>query len=227
MNIFLEKYGPYVCVSVTLVVLFIMWVFLGEYTAGKSYFEEVCFDNSSDIIISEKIPEYQPLESSPLESQALESQPVESSDEIQIPISGLKGKIVSKGERISVQTMENIYGLPFPSAWPNWLKNPESGENLELDGYNESLKLAIEYNGEQHYTWPNGLLQSKEEFIKQTRRDAYKVKMCEQMGVYLIIVPYTIEHKNIPDFIISKLPETIRGRVIDDLELNRSLLAII
>src|SRR5690606_8776479 len=100
-----------------------------------------------------------------------------------------KKKFMSKGERICKETMENLYGVKFENVRPSWLKNPETGRSLELDCYNESLKLAVEYNGEQHYKWPNFTNQSREEFINQTRRDNLKRELCDKNGVYLIVVP--------------------------------------
>jgi hypothetical protein len=122
------------------------------------------------------------------------------------------GKFVSRGEKICQKTIEQIYGVPFLSIRPQWLKNPETKCNLELDCYNDDLKLAVEYNGEQHYKWPNFTNQTYEQFINQIRRDQYKADVCEKMGVYLITVPYNISHDKISSFILSQLPETIKKR---------------
>lgn len=123
-----------------------------------------------------------------------------------------KGRFMSKGEKICKETMNRIYGLDFVSIRPNWLKNPETKCNLELDCYNDELKLAVEYNGVQHYKWPNFLNQSYDQFINQVRRDKFKKECCEKMGVYLIIVPYNVDHDKIPEYIMSKLPETSVNR---------------
>lgn len=123
------------------------------------------------------------------------------------------GKFVSKGERICTQTMENIYGVPFITIRPSWLRNPETGENLELDCYNDDLQIAVEYNGVQHYKWPNFTNQTQQQFINQVRRDEAKVEMCKRQGVYLIVVPYEVPHGMIPSFILSHLPETITNRL--------------
>src|SRR5690348_6310742 len=80
----------------------------------------------------------------------------------------------SKGEKECRRVLEEIYGKSFTKVRPKWLKNPETGRNLELDCYNEELKIAVEYNGEQHYKWPNFTKQSQEDFIQQVRRDKYK-----------------------------------------------------
>lgn len=122
-------------------------------------------------------------------------------------------RLKSVGERICCETMEKIYGVPFVTVRPNWLANPETGHNLELDCYNDDLKIAVEYNGIQHYEWPNFTPMTYEEFIDQHRRDRYKKETCDRYGVYLITVPYTVSHNDIPSFIISHLPETIRKRL--------------
>lgn len=116
-------------------------------------------------------------------------------------------KKISKGEEICREVMEEIYNKKFPCVRPNFLKNPETKRNLELDCYNDELKLAVEYNGIQHYKWPNFTGQTKEEFINQIRRDKFKVEACDNNGVYLITVPYTVSYDKIRDYIISYLPD--------------------
>jgi hypothetical protein len=116
----------------------------------------------------------------------------------------------SKGEKICRETMESIYGVQFHTVRPDWFRNPETGASIELDCYNDDLKLAVEYNGEQHYKWPNNFSMSKEEFINQMRRDKLKTSLCDKLGIYLIVVPYTVPHEEIPAYIVSLLPETIR-----------------
>src|SRR5690606_25997188 len=98
-----------------------------------------------------------------------------------------RGRFISRGERLCCQTMERIYGVPFSSVWPDWLLNPETGETLELDCYNDELKIAVEYNGEQHYKWPNFTNQTYQQFLNQVRRDTLKLDLCDRNGVYLIV----------------------------------------
>jgi hypothetical protein len=115
----------------------------------------------------------------------------------------------SRGETICRQVLEKIYGKPFPKMRPDWLINPETGCNLELDCCNMDLKIAAEYNGIQHYKFPNFYHRTKEEFIEQVRRDSLKLRACEASGVYLIRVPYSVPHNDIQDYIIARLPENI------------------
>ncbi|CAH6420127.1 Hypothetical protein HVR_LOCUS1104 [uncultured virus] len=128
-----------------------------------------------------------------------------------------RGRFISRGERMCCQTMERIYGVPFVSTWPDWLRNPETGEKLELDCFNDELKIAVEYNGEQHYKWPNHIHnQTYQQFINQVRRDELKVQLCDKNEVYLIVVPYNVSHERIPEFIMSHLPETIQKRLQEE-----------
>lgn len=117
----------------------------------------------------------------------------------------------SKGEQICCEVMQKIYGKPFNSVRLNCLKNPETGCNLEIDCYNDELKLGVEYNGVQHYIFPNKFHRTKEDFIAQVRRDQYKVEACERAGIYLITVPYNVEYHKIEEYIRTQLPEAQMG----------------
>ena len=131
-----------------------------------------------------------------------------------------RGRFISRGERMCCQTMERIYGVTFTSTWPDWLRNPETGELLELDCFNDDLKIAVEYNGEQHYKWPNFTNQTYQQFINQTRRDTLKADLCDKNGVYLIVVPYHVPYETIPSYIMSHLPETIQQRLQEERTLS-------
>lgn len=123
------------------------------------------------------------------------------------------GKFESKGEKICRDTMEKIYGVPFLNLRPSWLKNPLTNRNLELDCYNEKLKLAVEYGGEQHFKWCSFAKQSYADFRSQVYRDRIKVNACKEHGVYLIMVPYNVPLHLIPTYIIYHLPEIVRKRL--------------
>lgn len=97
----------------------------------------------------------------------------------------------SKTEKKCCEIMNKLTGEVFFPVRPDFLKNELTGKNLELDCYNHRLRLAVEYNGIQHYKFPNYFHKSKEEFIQQVRRDDLKRRLCDEHGVYLIVVPYT------------------------------------
>lgn len=120
---------------------------------------------------------------------------------------------ISKSEEECRRAMESFYpGHLFKKQRPKWLVNPDTGHCLELDCYNEELEIAVEYNGIQHYEFPNYFMTRKEEFIAQLRRDQTKKEICEQHNVYLIIVPYTVKIDEIKDYLYFYLPETVSDR---------------
>jgi len=113
----------------------------------------------------------------------------------------------SVGETLCKKALVKIFGekFKFETVRPNWLKNPETGKNCELDLYCEELNLAVEYNGYQHYIYPNCFHKNKIEFIAQLRRDAFKKKMCTLHNLPLIVVPYNVRKEFIENYIRRKL----------------------
>lgn len=111
----------------------------------------------------------------------------------------------SKGETECRKAIESITGQPFPRSRPSFLHNKISGHNLELDCFNDDLKLAVEYNGEQHYKYIPYFHSSKDSFYNIKYRDEMKKQLCDQAGIKLIIVPYTVKINNIESYIASKL----------------------
>ena len=120
-----------------------------------------------------------------------------------------KGKAYAN-EELCRSVFENVYDVPFPRSRPDFLSNPLNNfkTNLELDGYNECLGIAFEYNGEHHYNseaYPN---KTEDDFIGVVMRDRVKKRLCEENGVWLLIIPYTVGTGNIRKFILDHLPET-------------------
>lgn len=112
----------------------------------------------------------------------------------------------SKGEKACQQALEEIFGVPFRKIRPKWLRNPETGRNLELDCYNDSLKIGLEYNSAYHYKYPNAFNKTVDDFIKTVQRDKLKLDLCDQHGVYLITVTDSIKPNKIKEYILSILP---------------------
>jgi hypothetical protein len=83
------------------------------------------------------------------------------------------------------------------------------GFNLELDGYNQELKLAFEYNGIQHYEYSPFFHNGNEiNFVQQKERDAKKIEFCAENKIHLIVIPYTAKsNSEITDCIINALPK--------------------
>lgn len=80
----------------------------------------------------------------------------------------------------------------------DWLINPETGSKMRLDGYFSNLKIAIEYDGIQHYEYIPKLDKTYENFLKRQERDKIKTRLCEENNIKLIRIKYdeplNIEH---------------------------------
>lgn len=112
----------------------------------------------------------------------------------------------SKGEAICRRAIEAIMGQPFKRARPAFLRNHVTGKGvLELDCYNARLKLAVEYNGRQHYEFIPFFHKTKDAFLNQKYRDEMKQVRCADNGVTLIVVPYTVHPDRIRDYIAYRL----------------------
>lgn len=101
----------------------------------------------------------------------------------------------NRSEQCARQIIEDIYNKLFPNIRPHFLKNPDTNKNLELDMYNEELKLAFEYNGEQHYK-PIEYFGGEKEFHKRQKLDILKKELCEKNNIKLVIIPYKYTHRN-------------------------------
>lgn len=114
-------------------------------------------------------------------------------------------KNISKGELVCKKSIEKITGKKFIKTRPDFLQNKITGFNLELDCYNDELKLAIEYNGRQHYIYTPFFHKTKDSFYNLKYRDYIKKKLCKKNNIKLIIVPYTIPDNKIEKYIMKKL----------------------
>ncbi len=112
----------------------------------------------------------------------------------------------SMGETECMLVLEELFNTKFHTVRPFFLKFPETGRNLELDCYNSELRLAVEYMGSQHYRWPSFPGFTREQFYSQHRRDHFKIEKCNEYGIHLITVPYTVKLEDIRNYILEKIP---------------------
>jgi len=113
----------------------------------------------------------------------------------------------SKGEIECRRVLENIFKRPFNKSRPDFLNNPVTGGNfnLELDCYNEELGIAVEYHGIQHTKYTPYFHKNYEAFLNQKYRDDMKRRICKERGIYLIEVYHDVKIHDIEGFIINKL----------------------
>ena len=123
------------------------------------------------------------------------------------------GKKTSSGELECRRVLRKIFNKPFNTSRPNFLRNPVTSSNtsngdsfnLELDCFEPSLKLACEFQGQQHYKYIPYFHKSKEAFRNQQYRDELKRRMCRDNRINLIEVPYTIKNQSIENYIRKQL----------------------
>ena len=127
-------------------------------------------------------------------------------------------KFGSVSERITCKIFEEFLGYEVKTnIRPDFLKNPNTGRNLELDMYDPISRIAIEYNGIQHYKFTPKFHKNVEEFNKQIGRDKIKKQLCDENNIKLISIPYTVDSSKIDkngDFIfIYRKPEEKEKRI--------------
>lgn len=112
----------------------------------------------------------------------------------------------SIGEVRTRNYLEKYFKRPFTKTRPDFLINHVTGSryNLEFDCYNAELKLAVEYNGIQHYKYIPFFHKNKEAYYNQKYRDEIKRIRCKDLGIKLIEIPYT-ELNNLENFIYKQL----------------------
>jgi hypothetical protein len=94
------------------------------------------------------------------------------------------------GEEYTRFILEHMFNCLFPKKQPDWLKG------LHLDGYNEELKIAFEYQGIQHkeYT-PVFHDKGISKFEIQKKNDKNKRALCKKEKVILIEIDDTNYNK--------------------------------
>ncbi len=113
-------------------------------------------------------------------------------------------KKIYKGEETCKHVLDKLLpGYNFIRCRPDFLKNPETGKNLELDFYCDKLKLAVEFNGQQHYQYTEYYHKHDHyNFYQQQQRDQSKRDLCMKNNIKLIIVKYD---QNVEQFLTNEL----------------------
>ena len=118
-------------------------------------------------------------------------------------------KNISSGELKCRDVLEKMFNRPFKKDRPQFLNNVVTGGkyNLELDCVNLDMKLAVEYNGIQHYKYTPYFHKNNEHFLNQKYRDYMKRVLCKEAGITLIEVPYNIPIEEIENYLKKQLSQ--------------------
>lgn len=117
----------------------------------------------------------------------------------------------NKSEEIARVTFRQIFGGNFRKARPDWLRNSR-GYRMELDGYEENLHLAFEYQGRQHFEHV-GMFSSAEKLEQRVIDDQLKSQLCSENGVTLIQLTWNMNYEEFPNAIRNQLLETRPGLI--------------
>jgi hypothetical protein len=100
------------------------------------------------------------------------------------------------GEEFTCQALGELLNDPNiqRNIRPNFLKNPKTGRNLEIDCWSEKYQIGAEYNGIHHYEFPSAFCSNIEEFEEQIYRDEIKRQLSEDAGILIITVPCTVDN---------------------------------
>jgi len=102
-------------------------------------------------------------------------------------------------EEICRTTFEQLFNDTFPKVRPKWLKSTK-GYSMELDGYNERLQLAFEYQGEQHFL-VGRYTKNTIQLNHRIKNDKLKLELCKENGVTLIVINFKQNLLELSDFI--------------------------
>jgi len=115
---------------------------------------------------------------------------------------------LSKSEQIFRETLERMLDAKFPRRKPIWLVN-QTGNRLELDGYNEELKIAFEYQGEQHYNANHYFNRKQGELNKRLTHDKIKFEECRKRDVMLLCPNYLLRPNDFEEFILENIKKQV------------------
>jgi len=100
--------------------------------------------------------------------------------------------------------IEEVLKEDFPSQKVDWIRNPETGYPLELDGYNKKLGIAFEYQGRQHFEIID-CFGGEKKLRTQQKRDAIKKQACQKNGITLLCPTYELNPKDYKEWIKEQL----------------------
>ncbi len=128
----------------------------------------------------------------------------------------------NKSETVCREIFEKLFEQKFPKNRPEFLRRG-NGHKLELDGYNEELEIAFEYQGKQHYEYLPLFHKTEKDFKIQQKRDRHKYRLCQENNIALLLIPYKFTHKDpqeMEDFIVDQLlVQGVVGEIVTECEI--------
>lgn len=127
------------------------------------------------------------------------------------------GATISKFENHVSCIFKKIFNKGFVNSHPAWLKFGD--KHLELDGYNESEKLAFETQGPQHTRFDPRYDENYANYYNRILNDAAKKHICKKNNVDLIIIDYAVPKRHLTGYVLSRLYDL--GRLKDSKNMSK------
>lgn len=102
-------------------------------------------------------------------------------------------------------------GQDIPNGLPLWLFKVVDGNRiyLDLDGFNNELKIAFEYNGILHYAPADPNIEKDiQSYETKVMNDGIKMQKSRENNVILIIIHYKIHITQLKNYVKSRLSDT-------------------
>lgn len=100
------------------------------------------------------------------------------------------------GEEVCRTVFTQIFGHTFKKYRPRWLRN-DRGNQMELDGYSQRLKIGFEYQGRQHYEFVKHFHREETSLAQRKLDDKTKFELCQDHGVKLFVIDSTLPYEEI------------------------------
>lgn len=102
-------------------------------------------------------------------------------------------KLNTSGEMVMFRVLDKIISYPYiNNGYYSFLKSPRGGI-MSFDRYYPDLKLAFEFQGQNHYEYIPFLHKNKEEFEYYQECDRLKRQICMEQGITLVEVKYNFK----------------------------------
>jgi hypothetical protein len=107
-------------------------------------------------------------------------------------------------EGLTKKIIEKLTGKQFLKVKPHWLING-NGNVMEIDMYNDELKIGIEYNGSQHLN-VGYHIKTDEKLQIRIQDDKIKNDLCKSHGINLITIHHDLQtEEDIKTFLVISL----------------------
>ncbi|WP_156035344.1 hypothetical protein [Microbulbifer sp. HZ11] len=120
-----------------------------------------------------------------------------------------------QSESLVRNILELALGIELTKCRPDILRNPETGRNLEFDGYNEDEKIAFEYDGGGHKN-PNHIYCHS----NVLDRDEFKRRASKSHDVTLIEVDRIDKFNDLRDKVASVLDQIPHGICYSEVKIE-------